>query len=333
MVNEELKSFTGYIYKITNTRNGKVYIGQTRRTVEKRFKQHLSSAFRESSKSYLTYLSRAIRKYSTECFIVETIKEIMVTTVGRLCKQLDKEEVFYIRKYNSTDPRFGYNRLKGGQLNRSSEELLNYKNALNIIHVGCCVPGCNGVHLANGYCQRHYNQVYTHGHILERTHFDRNNIEFYDDYAEIILYNNNCQEVARTKIDLEDVPKVQEIKWGYHSTARGEGVIAQTPHIAIHNYLLNHTDKSTVVMHKNGNNLDNRKENLVIVSQTEKQQNNKLQSNNTSGHKGVWFCKDRNKWQAQITINNKQKNLGRYNTFEEAVAAREAAEKVYYNKW
>ena len=28
-----------------------------------------------------------------------------------------------------------------------------------------------------------------------------------------------------------------------------------------------------------------------------------------------------------------QKSLGRYNTFEEAVAAREAAEKIYYNKW
>lgn len=34
----------GYIYKITNNINGKVYIGQTTRTIEKRFNEHKDSA-------------------------------------------------------------------------------------------------------------------------------------------------------------------------------------------------------------------------------------------------------------------------------------------------
>ena len=34
----------GYIYKITNTINNKVYIGQTTQTVETRWKQHQRSS-------------------------------------------------------------------------------------------------------------------------------------------------------------------------------------------------------------------------------------------------------------------------------------------------
>ena len=40
----------GYIYKITNKVNGKIYIGQTVKTVEKRFQQHKNN----SNKSYFS---------------------------------------------------------------------------------------------------------------------------------------------------------------------------------------------------------------------------------------------------------------------------------------
>lgn len=40
--------------------------------------------------------------------------------------------------------------------------------------------------------------------------------------------------------------------------------------------------------------------------------------NNTSGVKGVSWQKSRNKWIANININGKQKNLGRFDTIEEA---------------
>lgn len=72
----------------------------------------------------------------------------------------------------------------------------------------CTVPRCDRKPLANGYCQKHYNQIYKHGHIFNRTLMDLNEIIKHDNYAEIILYNKKCQEIARTKIDLEDVSKV-----------------------------------------------------------------------------------------------------------------------------
>ena len=326
--------FIGYIYKITNIITNKVYIGQTRKkSINIRFKQHLNSAFKKQSSVYNTKLSRSIRKYGIDYFIIEELKKITSFSIGSLCKILDQEEIDQIAIYKSTNSKFGYNISKGGQFTHLNSHEIE-KHVHNITkYEYCTVPGCNRKHLANGYCQKHYNQLYKYGRILERTVLDRNEFIFYDNYAEIILYNKNCQEIARTKIDLDDVPRVKEIKWGYHSGVRGKSVVAQKPHVVLHNYLLNHTDKSTVIMHKNGDNLDNRKINLFIVSQKEKQQNNKIAKNNKSGIPGVWWCKERNKWQAQIRVNNKNKSLGRFNTLEEAVAARKAAEKIYYKKW
>lgn len=57
----------GIIYKITNRINGMVYIGQTVRTLRRRYSNHLS----KSSKSYI---SNAIRKYGKENFdVVELV--------------------------------------------------------------------------------------------------------------------------------------------------------------------------------------------------------------------------------------------------------------------
>lgn len=76
-----------------------------------------------------------------------------------------------------------------------------------------------------------------------------------------------------------------------------------------------------VVDHINGNTLDNRKCNLRICSQAENSRNAKIGKNNTSGYKGVYWDKFNNKWVAQIKINYKHKNLGRYLEKEDAYKA------------
>jgi hypothetical protein len=48
---------------------------------------------------------------------------------------------------------------------------------------------------------------------------------------------------------------------------------------------------------------------------------------NTSGVKGVYWFKRDNKWMAYIAVNGKQKNLGYYKNFDNAVKARYKAEK------
>lgn len=85
------------------------------------------------------------------------------------------------------------------------------------------------------------------------------------------------------------------------------------------------SDKSKQIDHINGNPLDNRRSNLRFVSASDNSRNQKDRSSNTSGFKGVHFDKTRNKWMAFLGT-KPFKNLGRFDTYEEAVAARLAAE-------
>ena len=61
--------------------------------------------------------------------------------------------------------------------------------------------------------------------------------------------------------------------------------------------------------------------------------NKRMQTNNTSGYIGVSWDKRRTKWLAQIAVNHKHINLGRYTNKAAAIAARKAAEKKYFGEF
>lgn len=88
----------GLIYKITNKVNNKSYIGQTRYTLEFRWRQHQHK--KDGSKFH-----NAIQKYGPENFNVEILEECNIDV-------LDSREVFYIAKYNTFNE--GYNLTIGG---------------------------------------------------------------------------------------------------------------------------------------------------------------------------------------------------------------------------
>lgn len=97
----------GIIYKITNIINKKVYIGLTTTSIEQRWKGHLTE-----SKKNTKHLYSSIRKYGIENFKIEKIDS------SNDFKKLGELERFYIKKYNSSDPKFGYNNTKGGESNQ-----------------------------------------------------------------------------------------------------------------------------------------------------------------------------------------------------------------------
>ena len=76
---------------------------------------------------------------------------------------------------------------------------------------------------------------------------------------------------------------------------------------------LNHTPNGNklVVDHINDNKLDNRLENLQIV--TNRENTCKTQGNYSSQYKGVGWYKRDSKWRAMIMINKKQYHLGYFN--------------------
>ena len=96
----------GFIYKITNKVNNKVYIGQTRYTIESRWRQHLKNFNIEHRRQPLY---KAFEKYGIENFEVEQVEEVNVD-------KLDEREIFWIAKYDSF--KNGYNATLGGQEGR-----------------------------------------------------------------------------------------------------------------------------------------------------------------------------------------------------------------------
>lgn len=92
---------TGYIYKITNKINNKIYIGQTIRDPEIRFDEHLYETRGHSR------LHNAIQKYGRQNFYYEIIEQPEIS-------QLDTREQYWISFYNSTNDDIGYNICYGG---------------------------------------------------------------------------------------------------------------------------------------------------------------------------------------------------------------------------
>ena len=87
-----------WIYKITNTVNGKVYIGQSVRDVQHRFLRHMNDALNNIKD---THFCRAIRKYGKDAFVFETID------VAENQQELCEKEQYWIQYYDSVNK--GYN--------------------------------------------------------------------------------------------------------------------------------------------------------------------------------------------------------------------------------
>jgi hypothetical protein len=99
-----------YVYKITNSSNGKCYIGKTERSNPiERFHEHLRDRQRYSERP----LYRAINKYGPECFSFEIIEEV---------DNAEERETYWIQHYNSYG-KAGYNATTGGE----GKRLFNYE--------------------------------------------------------------------------------------------------------------------------------------------------------------------------------------------------------------
>jgi hypothetical protein len=82
--------------------------------------------------------------------------------------------------------------------------------------------------------------------------------------------------------------------------------------------------------HINRDRLDNRIENLRLAGRKENMRNTKRRTDNTSGVKGVYWSRQRNKWIAQIHVAGKHIHLGVYTCKEKARKAYEiAAENIH----
>lgn len=110
--NKETEMYEGYIYLLTNTVNGKKYVGQTTRTIEQRLEEH----YTKINKGYA--ISNAIKEYGKDKFNVIELEKIIRKSKTELQNELNKREIFYIKEYNTMVSRsggYGYNIDAGGR--------------------------------------------------------------------------------------------------------------------------------------------------------------------------------------------------------------------------
>lgn len=101
------------IYKITNTINQKVYIGQSKQ-IEKRWMNHRVAAFNQYDEGYEYPLYRAIRKYGLENFQFSVLEECSIDN-------LNDREKYWINYYDSCFN--GYNQTLGGEYTSVPQKL------------------------------------------------------------------------------------------------------------------------------------------------------------------------------------------------------------------
>jgi len=186
----------------------------------------------------------------------------------------------------------------------------------------CKVVRCSNKHYHKGYCMRHYHQMISHGNILKRTIYDPNEIIDCGDYYEICLYNKECKEIARAKIDKDDLEKVKNYKWCFNNCGYVEnGQIKSLLH-----HLIMGKKGGFEIDHKNTNKTDNRKQNLRFVTRSQNSMNKK-------NVKGYHFNVNDRKYRPYITINYKRIYLGRFANKQDAINARKKAEQKYFGEF
>lgn len=113
----------GYIYKITNKLNGKVYVGLTIQNVETRYKQHLYLL--ENNKHHSTKLQKDFNTYGKENFLF-SFNLYEINGIEELA-ELEKEAIESSQSYKN-----GYNMTNGGECGKST---IPEKNKILIYHL------------------------------------------------------------------------------------------------------------------------------------------------------------------------------------------------------
>lgn len=96
--------------------------------------------------------------------------------------------------------------------------------------------------------------------------------------------------------------------------------------IAMHR-VINQTPKGFETDHINHNTLDNQCSNLRTATPTQNHYNRRKHKTNKSGYTGVSWSKKSKTWDAQISINGRNKHIGSFRNPEDAARAYDAKAK------
>jgi len=141
-------------------------------------------------------------------------------------------------------------------------------------------------------------------------------------------------------VDDADFESANKYKWGARINRETGTVYAQRQirnglskeTILLHRFI-SAAQGNFEVDHKNGNGLDNRRENLRVCTKVNNIRNQRKQKNNSTGFKGVSWDKPMKKFRAQITVSYKRIHLGYFDSAEDASRAYDAAARKYFGEF
>jgi hypothetical protein len=125
-----------------------------------------------------------------------------------------------------------------------------------------------------------------------------------------------------TQVDDSDFNWLMRYKWyaylGYGKiwyAERGKYICEKHYTIRIHReiFLINNIKTSYEIDHIDGNGLNNQKYNLRAATRSQNSINRGLNSNNTSGFKGVYYYRTRMKFRAMIGYQGERLHIGYFN--------------------
>lgn len=192
----------------------------------------------------------------------------------------------------------------------------------------------NFIKNANMYlCRKHREQFMKFGEFKDsnpRGVFDPNEVRILEDYAEIDTYDSSGNIVETFILDKDDVEKLGDYKW--RTVYKNDKPYLFTGNqkkekIYFHRLVMNNPEIQ--VDHISGNTLDNRKENLRMVSAQDNMKNLKKKKDNTSGIRGVSFSERDQQYKVDFTYEKKRMYFKTFDTKAHAVYLRYLLEKEF----
>jgi hypothetical protein len=127
-------------------------------------------------------------------------------------------------------------------------------------------------------------------------------------------------------VDEEDYERVSQHRWGVEKGKNTFYALSRRKYETAGQNLRMHRlvvecPPDMLIDHRNGNGLDNQKQNLRICTNTQNMQNQRKQHRGSNTYKGAYWEPGRRRWRASIAVNGKTMHLGHYATEEEAARA------------
>ena len=149
------------------------------------------------------------------------------------------------------------------------------------------------------------------------------------DYKEVTLSNG-----MTVKVDGKDFETVSRYNW--YASKQGDRFYAYAwiggKNVSMHRLLFGHEAGELDIDHRNGDGLDNRRENLRVATRSQNTANSRKQKGTSSKYKGVCVTKD-GYIKGYVSYLSKHIHLGYFKTEEEAARAYDEAARKYWGEF